>query len=162
MRKGSFILGTLRDSDVLWMQSTGKTEQVPPGTVIIHEGTIFNSLYIVLVGTLSVSISAQGGKEIARLGIGEILGEMSFVDSRPSAATVTTLDESLLLSIPHHKLAVKLEEDEGFASRFYRAIAMFLSSRLRTTVIQFSSDDGEPDIKGTAKQALETLRREIL
>jgi len=67
--------------------------------------------------------------------------EMSFVDARPSAATVTAVAPSLLLSIPHEQLAIKLEGDEGFAARFYRAIAMFLSSRLRTAVVQFDSAD---------------------
>lgn len=141
MRKGPFILGTLRDTDVYWMQTIGKTEQIPAGTVIIAEGTPLNTFYIVLLGTLSVSVAAQDHREIARLGIGEVLGEMSFVDARLSAAQVTTLENSLLLSIPHQKLALKLEEDEGFASRFYRAIAMFLSSRLRSAVVQFDSSD---------------------
>lgn len=139
MRKGPFILGTLRDSDVYWMQTVGKTEQVPAGTVLIQEGTPLDTFYIILLGTLSISVAAQDHREIARLGIGEILGEMSFVDARPSAATVTTLENSLLLAIPQRQLAIKLEQDEGFASRFYRAIAMFLSSRLRSTVVQFDS-----------------------
>lgn len=141
IRKGPFILGTLRDSDVYWMQTAGKTEQVPGGTVLIQEGTPLDTFYIVLLGTLSISRVANDGREIARLGIGEILGEMSFVDARPSAATVTTIEDSMLLAISQQKLAIKLEQDDGFAARFYRAIAMFLSSRLRSTVVQFDSQE---------------------
>jgi CRP-like cAMP-binding protein len=143
MRKGPFILATLRDTDVYWMQTCGKTQQISAGTVLIEEGTSLDTFYIVLVGLLSVSITAKGNQEVARLGIGEILGEMSFVDARPSAAKVTALQDSLVLSIPHQRLAEKLEQDDGFAARFYRAIATFLSSRLRSTVVQFDCDEDE-------------------
>ncbi len=137
MRKGPFILGTLHEQDVFWMQTTGKTEHIPAGSVLIPEGVPLDTFYIVLVGMLSVSIAAKQNEEVARLGIGEVLGEMSFVDSRPSAATVTAVENSLVLSVSHEKLAEKLEQDEGFASRFYKALAIFLCTRMRSTVVQF-------------------------
>ncbi len=132
-----FILGALLDSDIFWLQTTGKTEQIPAGKVLIEEGQSVNTFYIVLLGTLTVSLSSADNREIARLGSGEVLGEMSLVDDRPSAATVRAAEHSIVLAIPHHQLARKLDQDEGFASRFYRAIAIFLSSRLRSTFVQF-------------------------
>ena len=59
---------------------------------------------------------------------------MSFVDGRPPSATVQALSDSLLFAIPRRALASKLEADQGFAARFYRALAVFLSQRLRDTV----------------------------
>lgn len=136
MNRG-FILSALQESDIYWLQTTGKTEQVPAGKVLIEEGAPVNTFYIILLGTLTVYLSSADDREIAQLGSGQVLGEMSLVDDRPSAATVRALEHSLLLSIPHHLLALKLEQDEGFAGRFYRAIAIFLSSRLRSTFVQF-------------------------
>ncbi len=136
MNRG-FILSALNESDIYWLQTTGKTEQIPAGQILIQEGNPVNTFYIVLLGTLTVSLSAPTAREIARLGSGQVLGEMSLIDDRPSAATVRALEHSLVLAIPHHQLALKLEQDEGFSSRFYRAIAMFLSSRLRSTFVQF-------------------------
>ncbi len=132
-----FILGALLDSDIFWLQTTGKTEQIPAGKVLIEEGQFVNTFYIVLLGTLTVYLSSADNREIARLGSGEVLGEMSLVDDRPSAATVRAAEQSIVLAISHHQLARKLDQDEGFASRFYRAIAIFLSSRLRSTFVQF-------------------------
>jgi CRP/FNR family transcriptional regulator, cyclic AMP receptor protein len=83
---------------------------------------------------LSVSVSALEGKTIARLTSGAVVGEMSFADARPPSATVQAVENSLILAIPRDSLVAKLKEDEGFASRFYRAIAIFLSTRLRGTV----------------------------
>ena len=59
---------------------------------------------------------------------------MSFADARPPSATVQAVENSLVLCIRREDLVAKLKEDEGFASRFYRAIAIFLSTRLRGTV----------------------------
>ena len=39
-----------------------------------------------------------------------------------------------VLAIDKSVLQAKLDGDTGFASRFYRAIAIFLSERMRTTV----------------------------
>ena len=38
-----------------------------------------------------------------------------------------------MLSIPRARLAVKIERDASFAARFYRALGVFLASRLRAT-----------------------------
>ncbi|MBD1806019.1 MAG: cyclic nucleotide-binding domain-containing protein [Symplocastrum torsivum CPER-KK1] len=134
MKKVFFLLGELDDDDIDWMVSSGRREEVEAGTVLIQEGQAIDTLHILLEGTLSVSVSALEGKTIARLTSGAVVGEMSFADARPPSATVQAVETSLVLSIPRQLLIEKLQEDQGFASRFYRAIAIFLSTRLRGTV----------------------------
>ncbi len=134
MKKVFFLLGELEDEDIDWMISTGRREEVVAGTVLIQEGSPIDTLHILLEGTLSVSVSALEGKTIARLTSGAVVGEMSFADARPPSATVQAEENSLVLSIPRQDLLEKLDKDQGFASRFYRAIAIFLSTRLRGTV----------------------------
>ena len=131
MGNALFILGELSDRDVEWMIAAGRREQVAAGTVLIREGEPVETVYAVLEGTLSVSVVAQGDRQVARLGRGEIVGEMSFVDARPPSATVKALDDALVLAIPRPQLAAKLQDEPGFSARFYRAIALFLSHRLR-------------------------------
>ncbi|MCC5661214.1 hypothetical protein LC608_30485 [Nostoc sp. XA010] len=41
------------------------------------------------------------------------------------------------MSIPQNQLAVKFQQDVGFASRFYRAIATLFSNRLQGILSQF-------------------------
>jgi len=126
-----FVMSTLQESDILWMQVNGQMKEVQPGDVLIEEGQLLDTLYIILVGNLAVSIRDPQPREIARVRGGDVLGEMSFVESSASAATVVAIEYSSILAIPQHKLSEKLRQDEGFASRFYRALAIFLSSRLR-------------------------------
>ena len=79
-----------------------------------------------------------------------MVGEMSFVDAGPPGATVTALEDSAVLAIPRSQLSAKLEQDSGFAARFYRAIATFLSDRLRATVGQL----GYGEVQSLAEEAI--------
>ncbi len=133
MRKALFLFGLLDDGDIEWMIAAGRRQRIPTGTVLIAEGRDIDNLFIVLDGTFSVRASALGGKEVARLRVGEVLGEMSFLDARPPSATVIALEDSLVLTIPRAALSGRLKE-EGFASRFYHSLGVFLANRLRNTV----------------------------
>ena len=143
MRKVLFLLGQLSDSDLEWMVAHGIRQHVAAGTVLIHEGRPINTLYLLLDGLLEVSGTKLGGAPIP-LRCGEIVGEMSLLDSRPPVATVTATAESIVLAIPRSELMSKVEEDADFAARFYRSIAIFLVHRLRSTYHRFGYDRNQP------------------
>lgn len=133
MRKVLCLLGQLSDRDIEWMIARGRTERISAGSVLIREGQPVDSLYVILDGVLEVSGPAVTQDKPIRLGCGEVLGEVSFVDSRPPMATVTAADLTTVLAIPRAELKQKLASDAEFAARFYRALAVFLAHRLRTT-----------------------------
>ncbi len=134
MKKALYILGQLNDHDIEWLIKNGRQRAVESGSAIIIQGQSVESLFIVLDGTFVVIDDSHDGKEIARLGSGEIVGEMSFVDTRPPMATVTALENSKVLELSRSILTEKLNLDTGFAARFYRALSIFLSYRMRDTV----------------------------
>ena len=144
MKKVLFILSELDDDDIDWILETSEREHLPKGTVLIQQGQAINVVYILLEGDLSVTTTAADGREIAVLSSGEVVGEMSFIDTRPPSATVTAKTEALVLSIPRSHLAIKLKQDVGFASRFYRALAIFLSDRLRFAVHLIGNSNPQP------------------
>ena len=133
MRKALVLLGILNDSDLEWMAAAGTKQEVPAGRILIQEGKPGDSIFLVLEGVLSVHVQA-GNRQVARLLSGEIVGEMSFVDSRPPSATVQVLERSSVLAIPRASLEAKLAREPAFAARFYRALAVFLSDRMRSTL----------------------------
>jgi len=98
MRKVLFILSELADSDLDWLLHNGVKEAYPSGAVLIEEGTPLKVIFVLLDGRLSVSVGGAQGKEVARLQAGEVLGELSFLDSRPPSATVKALDEVSVLA----------------------------------------------------------------
>jgi CRP/FNR family cyclic AMP-dependent transcriptional regulator len=133
-KKALFILGGLDDQDLSWIINRGKTQVIPPGETLIYEGRTIGALYIVLKGVLSVSISPNGERELAKLYEGEVVGEISFIDNRPPLATVKAIEESLVLMVPRYELIAQLHRNAGFASRFYQGICLCLASRMRGTV----------------------------
>jgi CRP/FNR family transcriptional regulator, cyclic AMP receptor protein len=122
----------LTDADVEWIARTGVRRRVREGEILIQEGRPVESVIFLLHGEFLVTAQAAG--EVARLGVGEIVGEMSFVDSSPPSATVTAVGECLALFLDKEDVARKLEADVAFGCRFYRALAIFLADRLRGTV----------------------------
>ena len=143
MRKVLFLLGQLSDSDVEWLITRGRKQVIASGTVLFQEGRAIDSLYVVLDGTLGASVPAPGGKQTVRLGCGEVVGEISFVDARPPTATVTALEDTTVLAIPRQELARKLEHEAEFAARFYRALAVFLAHRLRAAGLRLDYGEGQ-------------------
>ena len=132
MRKVLYILTKLSDEDVEWLSMVGERQWVDVGVKLIQQGEPIEALIFVLDGQVAVSIEGIG--EVARLGSGEILGEMSLVDESPPSATVTVVAPTHILSVDKARLAARIDADAVFAARLYRAIAMFLSIRMRRTV----------------------------
>lgn len=134
MKRVLFILGQLSDLDIDWMIHNGAKKDLKSGEWLIRQGIEIPNLYIVLSGKFSVLNESQADYEIASVGPGEVLGEMSFIDARPPEASVIAMEESSVFYIPRSIVKRKMEKDPSFSSRFYLAMSMFLSSRLRTTM----------------------------
>jgi CRP-like cAMP-binding protein len=145
VRKALFFLAILDDADVDWLVSIGTRREVLPGAQLIDEGRAVDHIYLVIDGLLVVRSARTGDVDIARLHSGEIVGEMSFVDSRPPSASVVCVEPATVLAIPRAALAQKLAADVAFAARFYRALAVFLSDRLRTTSSRLGYGKAGPD-----------------
>lgn len=143
MRKVLFLLGELSDPDMEWIVTHGSRQRVPAGTVLINQGQSVSTLYVLLDGILELSGAPIGDKPL-RLSCGEVVGEVSLLDSRPPTATVTATVDSVVLAIPRADLLAKLREDAQFAARFYRSLALFLAHRLRNTYQRLGYGKDQP------------------
>jgi CRP-like cAMP-binding protein len=144
MRKILYLLGQMSDSDVEWMVQNGRKEHRPAGDVLIREGQPIEALYVVLAGALEVTGPGLDSKNPIRLGCGEVVGEVSFVDARPPMATVKAAVDSDVLAIPRPRLKEKIDQAPEFAARFYRSLAVFLAHRLRDTTRRLGYARGQP------------------
>lgn len=141
------LLAELNDSDIDWILEQGTEQQVIANTLIIREGQHPDAIFIVLDGLLGVEIDAASNQLIAKLGPGELLGEMSFLEGRPASATVKAVENSLILSLSRQTLEAKLGDDPAFAARFYRACAIVTSRRLRETVGSIALQDQDKAVQ---------------
>jgi len=157
-----FILGELSESDIEWLAGIGSVERVEKGMPLIHQGEDSSALFVVLTGQLAV---AQIGdvRELAELAAGEMVGEMSFLESRPPSADVRAAsDECRVLRLSLDALGARLKDDEGFAARFYRGLAHALSARLRAAVRALTDrpqEDAAVDPEGARERARARLEK---
>ncbi|MEO1493239.1 MAG: cyclic nucleotide-binding domain-containing protein [Pseudomonadota bacterium] len=129
-QKGLTILGDLLEEDLTWLAKNGSVSQLYPGDELIKDGQEIDRLFIVTKGNMSVVVD---GREVAEAVTGDILGEMSFVEKCETSAEVVARTTSRALAVPRSALLTEFETNTAFAARFYKALAVFLSDRLRAT-----------------------------
>ena len=91
----------------------GRAEErwVDDGRVLVEEGQVPNAAYVVLEGSLRVS---HGGRQLARLGAGAVIGVAAEQPGPPRLATVQATSRARLLVIP---VAAAPEETDGHIAR---------------------------------------------
>ncbi|MGI0489135.1 cyclic nucleotide-binding domain-containing protein [Pantanalinema rosaneae CENA516] len=148
------LLQELNHRDLDWLEKVGQYRELTAGTILMSDGQTIKSLHLVLEGSLTIEdtqLESSGlvptidlrenefhQSEIIHFGVGEVVGWESFLDSL-TTTTVYTTSQTLVLSVSKSQLTTQLKQDLGFASRFYRAIAILLSNRLHN-ISQHSCD----------------------
>lgn len=144
------LLQELSNSDIDWLMATGSRQTIEADRLLIKAGKQIASFYLIINGSLKVSVS-QGSsnssnaldrafaaledkstfeREIIELNSGDVAGEELLIATRVASTTVRTKLPSEVLMIPQQLLREKLQQDIGFAARFYRGIALLLTERL--------------------------------
>lgn len=115
------------DLDVIWQHTTIKSFQ--KNTIILNEGDLTDSFYVVLDGKVKIFLSNESGKEIvlAVEGCGAIFGEMALLDDAPRSTSIMTLEASRFAVISRHDFKSVLAKNPEIAFSLIR----LLSQRVR-------------------------------
>jgi CRP-like cAMP-binding protein len=70
--------------------------ELAAGETFIREGAVEDTMYIIVDGRVRVH---SQGKTIITLGAGQTVGELAVLDPEPRAASVSTLEDSLLFRL---------------------------------------------------------------
>lgn len=150
------LLRELTNSDIDWLMAVGQKQEVKSGQMLIQTGQLIKALYLIIDGSLTVSVPQASDnalnrafalleetsvleREIASLQSGDIAGDELLLQLRAASTNVRVKQPSRVLAIPQEQLSVKLNQDVGFAARFYRAIALLISERLLKLMQQLRS-----------------------
>jgi CRP/FNR family cyclic AMP-dependent transcriptional regulator len=89
----------LTDSEMEQVQQSLRRHPFPVGTNVITFETPGDVIYFIQSGTVKIKIDQADGTEviIALLGAGEVVGELSVLDSSGRSADVMTQEDSVLL-----------------------------------------------------------------
>lgn len=142
----------------------GRQMRVRKGQVLLAVGLPATDVYVVLEGSVSVSlISAQGRETVLRaVGAGEMFGELAAIDGEPRSADVVAVENSTLLVIPGAIFAGLLgvepvlslwlarylsHQVRYLTNRIYELSTMGVGPRLQAELLRLA---GEPDANGAA------------
>ena len=146
MPSGLIILADLEDRDLIWLSQTGRLRALAEGDELIAEDCELEELFIVTDGHFRVTAN---GIDLAELSTGDVLGEMSFVEKRPTSASVVAMGPARVLAVSRAALTEEFTRNQGFAARFYRALAVFLSDRLRTMAAEPGQEELDESLLDT-------------
>lgn len=128
-----------------------------PGDVLFREGDRGDSLMIVLEGELVASVRSEGvpragamGEEVARLGPGEVVGEMAFLDAEPRSATVSTPRGATVLEFSREALARLSITAPRVAAAVQRNVLSDVARRLREAGEKLQEDGPQGPAAGPA------------
>lgn len=96
---------------------------VEAGIELITQGTIHYEGYVIVSGTVRVLIDDT---QVAVIGPGEIVGELSLFGHGPASATVRAAEPVVALAIPYNRFDQLLDENPTFV----KSIAKELAGRL--------------------------------
>ncbi len=110
-----------------------KARRGAPGDALFKEGDRGDSLMIVLDGHLVATVRSDAGtqEEVARLGPGEVVGEMAFVDAEPRSATVTAPAGATVLEFSRAALDGLRVSAPRIAAAIQRNVLADVARRLR-------------------------------
>jgi CRP-like cAMP-binding protein len=111
-----------------------KARRGNPGDVLFREGDAGHSLVIVLEGQLVARARSGGTTEevVARLGPGEVVGEMAFIDDEPRSATIAADGSAVtILEFTREALGLLAREAPRVAAAIQRNILEGVARRLR-------------------------------
>jgi CRP-like cAMP-binding protein len=90
------------------------------GSVIVDQGQTGREAFVVLEGEVAVK---RGGRKIATLGPGTVVGELSLLDHGPRTATVVCETDCELLVIDQRHFRAVLEDVPTMATKLLASLA---------------------------------------
>ena len=87
---------------------------------IAQQGQVGNGLYIVVSGGARI---VAGSDELARIGPGDVFGEMSVIDQQPRAASAIADGDTVCLALASWDLLSVLERDPHLAINLLKVLA---------------------------------------
>lgn len=127
--------------DVISHFKRARTQSVPAGLILFHEGEPGKDMYVLIKGTAEVSI---GGDVVEVAQPGALLGEMALVNSALRSATVVTRTDCQVVSIDVRQFDMLVRESPEFA----RHVMTVMAERLRRMNDRLREAIGELSVRG--------------
>lgn len=168
----------LDDRDLARIAADLTPSTYPVGRDLITVGQPGDRVYVVLSGTVNVSIDDVDGNMVilALLGPGEVVGEMSLVDNLTRSASVTTLESSRIASMERAIFWRHLNNTPKMMSnmitllsrrlrladlRIQAAATLDVEGRVALQLLALAQALGEPDARGAIEIPIRVSQNDL-
>ncbi len=108
-----------------------RTESVDAGHTLFVEGAPSANLYVILTGS---AVVRKKGRRVARLGPGEVVGELSVILGTPRTATVEAETPIEWLVLDRNSLRKAIDEVPGLGWNVLQSVATRLDQANTQTI----------------------------
>ena len=131
------LLAELTQEELQHIAEAARLRAYQPGEVIVREGERTAGCFIILTGQVEVVKDADTARPtvLARMGPGEIFGEMSMIDDHPRSATVRALEATECVGLRRADFMAELHRTPEIAVHMLPVLVRRLREA-RTTAVE--------------------------
>ncbi len=136
---GVKIFDILSDEELLQVERIVHSRAYNPQEVIVRQGDPGVGMYIIRSGSADVLLRAGEDRTIrlATLGHGQFFGEMSLLDGAPRAASVVSVERSLLIGFFQADLLDLIDRWPRLGFKIALRISQLMNGRLMETLAEY-------------------------
>jgi len=123
-----FLFEFLSDQEIMRVMRIVYQQQRSAGDRIIEEGTEGREIFIVVHGSVEVSVQ---GEHLTSVGVGGHFGELALIDHQARSATVTATEDVVLLTIDHQDFYGLVRSEHSLASKLLWSFLKNVAGRVR-------------------------------
>ena len=120
------LFRALPSEELAQIAEIAEEQPLASGDPVFGEGEPGDALYLIVEGKVKVH---KGDKQLVQLGLRDVFGEMAVLDSEPRSASVTVVEDAVLLKIGRDDFRDILSERPEIAM----GVMKVLTRRLRET-----------------------------
>jgi len=152
------LLAPLSEGELRQLLGACRELLLGPGQVLCREGDEGHAMFVVLSGHLVVS---RSGKQVAVGKPGDCYGEMALIESRERAATLTALDETVVLEIPETAFRAHIGPSAGALMALLRTFSDRARHDLEALVANNLTLQAQTEKAEKANRELTEIRRQL-
>lgn len=152
------LLDVIPEYVLTWLVQKGKERRLADKEILIQEGALNSSLWIVLDGLFGVYADER---RLEHIPPGSVVGEIPVFTDAPAPSTIRAEEPSLVLELPPSILFEKLDHDHIYASDFYRSLLVVVSQRLHQTGLRLKAAETTDTLFGAGDPSVKKAQEEI-
>jgi len=130
------VFESMPPDEIMHLLETSVPQRHSPGTVIISEGDMGNSIYLIQSGKAKVVTRLLGEEiELAALSAGDVFGEVAFLTGRPRTASIVATDKTRVFEFKKFILEDIFEKNPAALEKLH----VFYHCRIEDTMKKIKS-----------------------